>query len=337
MASNIHLAIDASGGDYGPKHSVPATLDALNDFDSVSVTFFGDENQISSILSSKNASSLDRVNIVHTTEVVEMSEKPSLALRNKQASSMWKAVECVASGHADACVSAGNTGALMAMSCYLLKSFETIQRPAICKPMPTRLGASYLLDLGANIDCSPIQLVQFALMGSSFAKIGGCESPRVALLNVGTEGNKGGKNIQEASLLLSQQSELNYVGFVEGDSIYSGDVDVIVCDGFSGNVALKVSEGVAKFAVQTIQQEVSQSFIRRFLAVPLGWLIKSWWLKYNPSLYNGAALLGLRKTVVKSHGAADKLGFYKAVETAIELVEANIVDRIEHALSCQKA
>ena len=317
----------------GAAEYISATLEVLRDYASVKVSLFGNHKQINPYLkSSRHQLPVERVHVIHSDQVVEMHDKPGLALRNKQASSMWKALELVATGQADACVSAGNTGALMAMSCHLVKSFDKIQRPAICKPMPTRLGASYLLDLGANIRCSADQLIQFAHMGASLAYSNGRVNPTVALLNVGIEANKGGKEIQQAAEVLEADDRINYVGFVEGDLIYSGDVDVIVCDGFAGNVALKVSEGVAKFAAQSIREELNHSIIRRMLSIPLGWLIKSWWQKYNPALYNGAVLLGLKKIVVKSHGSADKQGFYKAIETAIELVDANILGRIEFAL-----
>lgn len=318
------------GGDFGPRSCVLATLEFLQKFPQVRITIVGDQEKISSLISPSSQS--DNLDCLHADQVVEMAEAPASALRHKQSSSMWLALKLVADGHADACVSAGNTGALMAMSCHLIRPFEGIRRPAICKPMPTAKGRSLLLDLGANIECNAEQLTQFGLMGTALAKIYGDPRPAVALLNVGAEASKGGANIQQAAKNLAAIEAINFVGFVEGDEIFSGQVDVIVCDGFAGNVALKTSEGVAKFAVKTMREQVENSLFRRILALPLGIVLKTWWKQYNPSLYNGAALLGLRKIVVKSHGAADKLGFYKAIEAAKDQVEANIAQRVESSL-----
>ena len=330
MAPKQHIAIDAMGGDFGPRFCVPASLKFLKNHPHISATLVGDSDQIQPLV---NLSSVaDRVTVQHTNEIVEMDEKPGLALRRKRSSSMWIALQLLAEGKADACVSAGNTGALMGMGRHLIKSIDGIHRPAICKPMPTAKGVSYLLDLGANLECSAEQLYQFALMGVALARLNGVRNPKVSLLNVGSEKTKGGVEIQEAARLIKRQKDFNFVGFMEGDAIFSGEVDVIVCDGFAGNVALKVSEGVAKFAVQTLKEEVDTSLIKRFLSLPLGIVLKSWWKKYNPSLYNGAALLGLKKIVVKSHGGADQLGFYKAIEAAVDQVNANMASRIEKSL-----
>ena len=318
------------GGDFGPRSCVLATLEFLQAFPHIRITLVGDQQQITPLIPSDIPS--DVLSLLNAEQVVEMAEAPASALRHKQASSMWQALKMVADGKADACVSAGNTGALMAMSCHLIRPFEGIRRPAICKPMPTARGRSLLLDLGANIECNAEQLTQFGLMGTALAKIYGDREPKVALLNVGAEASKGGVNIQQAAKNLEGIDAVNFVGFVEGDEIFSGEVDVIVCDGFAGNVALKTSEGVAKFAVKTMREQVETSLFRRLLALPLGIVLRTWWKKYNPSLYNGAALLGLRKIVVKSHGAADKLGFYKAIEAAKDQVEANIAARVESSL-----
>ena len=318
------------GGDFGPRFCVLATLEFLRKNPTTKATLVGDQRKIQRLL--KHSSFLDRITVCHTTEEVKMADKPGFALRHKQSSSMWKTLEMVAAGQVDACVSAGNTGALMAMSCHLIKPVKGIQRPAICKPMPTANGVTYLLDLGANLECSAEQLVQFAQMGVALAKLDGTAKPKVALLNIGAETTKGGIEIRKAAEALEKGGEYEFVGFLEGDSLFSGVVDVIVCDGFVGNVALKVSEGVAKFAVQSLKQEVADSFIKRVLAVPVGIVLRSWWKKYNPSLYNGAALLGLKGIVVKSHGSADQKGLYKAIEAAVDQVEAKVAERIEVSL-----
>ena len=318
------------GGDFGPRFCVPASLKILKNYPTISLTLFGDIQKIKDYVPKTH--NFDRLSIVHCDSAVEMSDRPGYALRHKQKSSMWQAVELVANERADACVSAGNTGALMAMGRHLIKPISGIHRPAICKPMPASGRVSYMLDLGANIQCSSEQLYQFALMGGALARLSGAFRPKVALLNVGSEATKGGAEIQLAARQIEDDENLDYIGYLEGDDIFSGRADVIVCDGFTGNVALKVSEGVAKFAIRTLRDEATSSIVKRLFSPALGMLLRSWWRKYNPSLFNGAALLGLRKTVIKSHGGADQLGIYKAIEAAIEQIEANIANRIEKSL-----
>ena len=319
------------GGDHGPRFCVPASLKILNDYSSISLTLIGDSQQIRTYL--PESYDTERLAIVHSEHVVEMSDRPGYALRHKQQSSMWRAIELVSNNLADACVSAGNTGALMAMGRHLIKPISGIHRPAICKPMPAENQVSYMLDLGANIQCTSEHLYQFALMGAAIARLTGARQPKVALLNVGSESTKGGADIHAAAQRIEGDDELDFIGYLEGDEIFSGRADVIVCDGFSGNVALKVSEGVAKYAIKSLRHEATASFVKRLFSPAIGMLLRSWWRKYNPSLFNGAAMLGLRKTVIKSHGSADQLGFYKAIEAAIEQVEANIAERIEKSLS----
>ena len=318
------------GGDFGPRFCVPASLRILENYPTISLTLIGDTQQIQSLLPVDYK--VERLSIVHSGNVVSMSDRPGYALRHKQQSSMWRAIELVANDGADACVSAGNTGALMAMGRHLIKPISGIHRPAICKPMPASNQVSYMLDLGANIQCSSEHLYQFALMGAAIARLNGAQHPKIALLNVGSESTKGGGDIHAAAERIERDADLDFIGYLEGDEIFGGRADVIVCDGFSGNVALKVSEGVAKYAIQSLRHEASSSFVKRFFSPVIGMLLRSWWHKYNPSLFNGAALLGLRKTVIKSHGGADQLGFYKAIEAAIEQVEANIAVRIEKSL-----
>lgn len=319
------------GGDFGPRFCVPASLKFIQANPLISATLVGDKGKISPYLNDESLS--ERISILHTEQEVDMVDKPGAALRHKRESSMWKALELLADGRADACVSAGNTGALMAMSRHLVKTFEGMSRPAICKPIPTAKGDSYLLDLGANLSCSPRQLLQFAVMGSALARVNGCENPAVALLNVGAETTKGGEGIQQAFALLSEAPELNFKGFIEGNKLYSGNVDVVVCDGFVGNVALKVSEGAADFILSSLREEFSKNIFRKLLGIFIRFSLKGWRDRFNPSKYNGAALLGLKKIVVKSHGGADPFGFYQALTTAVQQVEAQIPEKIQNCLA----
>ncbi|VUD56576.1 Phosphate acyltransferase [Thalassocella blandensis] len=319
------------GGDFGPRFCVPATLKFLHANPLISATLVGDKDQISPYLNDETLN--NRVAVLHAEQQVDMVDKPGVALRHKRESSMWKALELLAQDGADACVSAGNTGALMAMSRHLVKTFDGLSRPAICKPIPTAKGDSYLLDLGANLNCSPRQLLQFAVMGSALARVNGCSNPAVALLNVGAETTKGNDDIQQAFALLNDAPEINFKGFIEGNKLYSGSVDVVVCDGFVGNVALKVSEGAADFILTSLREEFSKNIWRKFLGIFIRFSLKGWRDRFNPSKYNGAAFLGLKKIVVKSHGGADPFGFYQALATAVQQVEAQIPEKIQNCLA----
>jgi len=318
------------GGDFGPRFCVPATLKFLQSFPDYTVSLVGFEQEITPLLEGCTCNS--RISVVAAEEVVGMAEKPGVAYRHRRKSSMWRALELVAAGDADGCVSAGNTGALMAMSRHHVKTIMNMSRPAICKLIPTASGNSYLLDMGANLDCTPQQLLQFAIMGSALAKVDGCLTPRVALLNVGAETTKGSQEIQQALSLLEQHPLVNFNGFIEGHDLYSGNVDVIVCDGFVGNVALKVSEGAATFILSSLRKEFTSSIWGRVLGGLNHYLLKHWRERFDPSKYNGAAFLGLRKTVVKSHGGADARGFYEALRTAAQQIEAEIPLKIEQCL-----
>lgn len=322
------------GGDIGPRLCVAAGVSFLSQHPSTSITFVGDQTEIDTCLKRQGNSVVGtgRIRIVHTTDIVDTAEKAGIALRHKRSSSMWKSLELLGNGEVDACVSGGNTGALMAMSRHLIGTFADINRPAICKLIPTAKNSSLLLDLGANLECSAAQLVQFAVMGSSLAKVGGKQHPKVALLNVGSEITKGSEAIQEAASLMRAHPAIEFGGFVEGNKLYSGDFDVIVCDGFVGNVALKVSEGVAAFILDSLRKQMASNVIRKMAAVLIKPAMKSWSEQINPSRYNGAALLGLKKVVVKSHGGADAEGFHRALETAKEQIEANIPAKIENCL-----
>jgi glycerol-3-phosphate acyltransferase PlsX len=326
------IALDAMGGDHGPAEVVPAALAALRSHPDLVLILVGQETVLADILRQHATAPSARLEIVHAPEVVEMHEPPSVALRSKKQSSMRIAIDLVKDGRADACVSAGNTGALMAMARYVLKMLPGIDRPAICTTMPGINGATHLLDLGANVSPTSEQLFQFAVMGSELCSaIDNIESPTVALLNVGAEEIKGNDIVKQAAALLSQ-SYLNYVGFVEGSDFYTGKVNVIVCDGFSGNIALKASEGVAEFLTYHARREFSRSLYGRFAAWLCGPILRAIRNHIDPRTYNGASLLGLLGIVVKSHGGADRVGFAHAIDEAVLEVEKNVPDRIASRL-----
>jgi glycerol-3-phosphate acyltransferase PlsX len=262
-----------------------------------------------------------------------MSESAAKALRFKKDSSMRVATNLVKAGEADACVSAGNTGALMATARFVFKTIPGIERPAICSALPTMTGMTHVLDLGANVDCSPKQLLQFGMMGSVLAAaIVGIEKPKVALLNIGEEEMKGNDKVQEAARLLTA-SDLNYIGFVEGNDIFRGTADVVVCEGFVGNVALKASEGVATM----LSKHLKASFMRTTYSKLVGLLAKpvlsSFKQRFDPRVYNGASFLGLRGIAIKSHGSADAFAFFNAIKAAKIEVEQKVPEHIQYHLA----
>ncbi len=301
-------------GDFGPRIAVPAALDFIDANADVTLILVGDPLQIQPLLTLPESG---RLRVEAAASVVSMTDKPSFALRKRRDSSMAGAIRLVATGEADACVSAGNTGALVAMGRYQLHTRPGIDRPAITTTIPTRTGHCYMLDLGANVDCSAEHLFQFALMGSALSEaVDGLQAPRVALLNVGEEEIKGNEQVRLASQLLQQYAPLNYIGYIEGNDIYSGKADVVVCDGFVGNVALKSSEGLARFIAQQLQQSFARSWYRRVIAVLAKPVLKQLWRQLDPSDRNGASLLGLQGIVVKSHGSATRECFGHAIGQA---------------------
>ncbi|NHO65236.1 phosphate acyltransferase PlsX [Aestuariicella hydrocarbonica] len=326
MPAQLTLAVDLMGGDLGPRSTLPAALNFAQANPELAIILVGEASTAPSSLP-------DNVHFVVSTQVVSMSDKPAYALRNKQDSSMWKAIDLVARGEAQACISAGNTGALMAMGKYLLKTFPGIDRPAICKAVPTAKGASYVLDLGANVDCTSEQLVQFALMGSVLAETAGVSSPSVGLLNIGSEDIKGNEQIRLASALLESNDHLNYVGYIEGDGIFTGAADVVVCDGFVGNVALKVSEGVARLLASYLRELLEGGFWNRLVGQIARPLLLKWHTKFDPARYNGASFLGLQGVVVKSHGSVDAKGFECALAVAKEQAAGDIPNKINHQIA----
>jgi fatty acid/phospholipid synthesis protein PlsX len=320
-------------GDLGPRVVIAAAIHFVATFPEVELLLVGDQDQIQALLSSNAIPAHPAIRVLHAPDVVAMHEDPLSALRHKKNSSMWQALLLVQNGAADACVSAGNTGALMAISKYLLKTFPGIDRPAICKSLPVEQSSSYMLDLGANLTCTAEQLHQFALMGSVLAASSGISEPTVALLNVGVEETKGTEVIRRCHELLSTDKQLNYVGFMESDAIFFGRANVIVCDGFAGNVALKSSEGVARLIAQKIQKSFARRWYLGLLAIFMRPLLQEWRRDLNPGAYNGASFLGLQKPVVKSHGSADEHAFYQALSVAMEQVVQKVPARIQDALS----
>jgi len=322
------------GGDHGPSVVVPAALKQLDGEPELRIILVGDREVLERELKSRGHAGDDRLRVHHASQKVEMDEPPAQALRNKKDSSMRVAINLVKQGEAGACVSAGNTGALMATARYVLKTLPGVDRPAIITALPTITGHTHVLDLGANVDCSAEHLFQFAVMGSVLvAAVDGNARPRVGLLNIGEEAIKGNEQVKEAAALLSRSDAVNYIGYVEGDDIYKGSADVVVCDGFVGNVALKTSEGVAKMISHFMRQEFNRNWLTRIaglLALPV---LRAFRNRVDPRRYNGASLVGLQGIVVKSHGSADELSFANAIQVARREAQKNVPERISHQLS----
>jgi len=328
LAVRQTIALDAMGGDYGPSIVVPAALHFLGERDDLRLILVGREEAVRQHLPQRAAAD-ERIEVRHTSQEVGMDELPSKALRGKKDSSMRVAIDLVKQGEADACVSAGNTGALMATARFVLKTLPHIDRPAIITAIPALDGQTHVLDLGANVDCTAEHLFQFAVMGSELVRaVQGVKAPRVGLLNIGEEEIKGNDQVRAAHELLAASS-LNYVGYVEGDDIYIGDVDVIVSDGFVGNVALKASEGVAKLIAQMLKRRFGRNLLTRLsglIALPV---LRGFRDEVDPRRYNGASLLGLRGIVIKSHGGADALAFEHALRIADREIRSQVIARIE--------
>lgn len=305
------------GGDHGPQVVIPAAISALQKHPDVVLILVGDETTLQAALTQQNLTDKARLQIHHASQVVAMDESPQTALRSKKDSSMRVAINLVKEGVAAACVSAGNTGALMATARFVLKTLPGIERPAIVTALPTMKGHSYVLDLGANVDSSAEHLVQFALMGSVLAElVDGKKQPTVGLLNIGAEEIKGSERVKEAARLLSQ-TDLNYVGFIEGDGLYKGEVDVLVCDGFVGNVLLKASEGVAHMIRHYLRNSFKRNLFTKFAALIAYPVLNHFRKELDPRAYNGANFIGLQGIVIKSHGGADSFAFANAIDIAV--------------------
>ncbi len=329
MSSTI--AIDAMGGDFGPKVTIPASLDCLKANPDLKIILVGDDAVLKELLDQALIDFKDRLSIQHASQQVEMDESPLKALKGKKDSSMRVAINLLRDGEADACVSAGNTGALMATARFVLKMIPGIDRPAIISTLPSIFGHTHILDLGANVDCSAEHLYQFAIMGEEVVKaVEEIDSPKIGLLNIGEEDMKGNSQVKAAAKLF-ETSSLNYIGYVEGNSINAGSVkvDLIVTDGFVGNVALKSIEGAAKMIGSKLKDAFSQNIFTKIAAIVAYPVLKSFKDSIDPRMYNGASFIGLRGLVIKSHGGADVLAF----ETAIHLAEVEIKQDVIRKIS----
>lgn len=325
------IAVDAMGGDNSPKAVVDAIILSHRKYPRVSFVLYGDQRLVSEYLD-LSAIDSDRISVIHTEKSIPPHEKPSIAVRSGRGSSMWLAIEAVKNGAADAVISSGNTGALMGIAKLQLRTLSSIDRPAICTLIPHLLGHSVMLDLGANIECDAENLLQFAIMGNAYAKIIlGIERPTIGLLNVGSEIIKGNSVIKEAFNLLLEQ-ELNFCGYIEGDDLAGGKADVIVTDGFTGNIALKTAEGTASLCKKFMAESFNQSIFAK-----LGYFfarnsLKKTFSKFDSRLYNGAMLIGLNGVVIKSHGSADEVAFASAISSTIELVRKRVNHQITELL-----
>ena len=331
MTRQSIVAIDAMSGDGGTAVIVAAAKKVLDTHSALHLKLVGNAQILETHI--KAAGLPDgRYTVVPAAEVVTMDDSAAVALRSKKKSSMRLAINLVKEGEAGACVSAGNTGALMAISKFVLKTIKGIDRPAIATTLPAIDGHTHMLDLGANVDCSADHLYQFAMMGSILANaVDGMEAPRIGLLNIGAEDIKGNEQVKQAAPLLAQSS-LNYIGFVEGDEIYSDHVDVVVCDGFVGNVSLKTSEGVARMVSHYLKQEFVRSPWNKLVGLIAKPVLKAFGSRIDPRRYNGASLLGLKGVVIKSHGGADEVAFANAIEIALLEIDKDVPSMIAAGL-----
>ncbi|MES4613429.1 MAG: phosphate acyltransferase PlsX [Ewingella sp.] len=331
--NRLTLALDVMGGDFGPSVTVPASLQALISNSELHLLLVGDPDAITPFLAKADPSLRERIRIIPAESVIASDARASQAIRASKGSSMRVALELIKSGDAQACVSAGNTGALMGLAKMVIKPLEGIERPALMTVLPNQLRSkTVVLDLGANVECDSTMLVQFAVMGSVMAEeVIGIENPRVALLNIGEEESKGLDNIRDAAAILKNTPAINYIGYLEGNELLTGKTDVMVCDGFVGNVTLKTMEGVIRMFLSLLKSSGEGGK-------------KAWWLKWlgrilqkklakrfghlNPDQYNGACLVGLRGIVIKSHGGANQRAFAVAIEQAVQAVQRQVPHRI---------
>ena len=331
--TRLTLALDVMGGDFGPSVTVPAALQALNSNSQLTLLLVGDPDTIAPLLAKADFEQRSRLQVIPAQSVIASDARPAQAIRASRGSSMRIALELVKEGRAEACVSAGNTGALMGLAKLLLKPIEGIERPALVTMLPHQLkGKTVVLDLGANVDCDSTMLVQFAIMGAVLAEEAiGIKDPRVALLNIGEEEMKGLSSIRDAAAVLKTLPTLNYIGYLEANELLTGKTDVLVCDGFTGNVTLKTMEGVVRMFLSLLKSQGEGKKRSWWLLLLKRWLQKSLARRFshlNPDQYNGACLLGLRGSVIKSHGAANQRAFSVAIEQAVQAVQRQIPQRI---------
>jgi glycerol-3-phosphate acyltransferase PlsX len=329
--NKITIAVDAMGGDFGPPVIVPAALQVLADYEALNLILVGNSDVLQKVLRTHNGENHPRLEIQHASQKVEMDELPAQALRGKKDSSMRVAINLVKENRAQACVSAGNTGALMATARFVLKTIPGIDRPAIISTLPTLSSKKNMrmLDLGANVDSTAENLFQFAVMGSVLASaVDNIKNPKIYLLNIGEEDIKGNEQVKQTAQLLMNAKMLNYAGYIEGDEIYKGDADVVVCDGFVGNVSLKTTEGVAILIGKLIKENYQRNLFTRLVGLLSKPILKSVAKHIDPNRYNGATFIGLQGIVTKSHGGANQQAFARALEEAIMQVNKNIPQRI---------
>ncbi|QIF97793.1 phosphate acyltransferase PlsX [Proteus terrae] len=337
--TNLTIALDAMGGDFGPRITVPACLRALASNPHLKILLVGQPDSISPLLANQNAELISRLQVIPAEHVVANDAKPSQAIRASKGTSMRVALDLVKTGEAQACVSAGNTGVLMGLAKLRLNAIDGIDRPALVSVLPNqKKGKTVVLDLGANVNCDSKMLVQFAVMGAVMAEeIAEIDSPKVALLNIGEEESKGLDNIREAATVLKSTPNINYIGYVEGNELLTGKTDVLVCDGFAGNVSLKTMEGVIRVFLSLIKSSTTENKKTSWwMKILKKWLQKRLIKRFghmNPDQYNGASLLGLRGIVIKSHGGANESAFTAAIEQAVHAVERKIPERIASRLT----
>lgn len=334
------LALDAMGGDFGPTVVVPASLQALSIYPQLILLLVGNPDVIESVLKPSHFKYTNRLIVIPAKSVISDSARPAQAIRLSQDTSMRIALELIKSGRAQACVSAGNTGALMGLSKLVLKSIHGIDRPALVTVLPNlKKSKTVILDLGANIACNDVMLVQFAIMGSVLSEhIVGVTNPRVALLNIGSEETKGLDNIRSASEILHTIESIHYIGYIEANDLLTGKTDVLVCDGFIGNITLKTMEGIIRVILSLLQSSYPRrKKMHHWIFKSMKWYMSKFFLKQfmqlNPDRYNGAYLVGLRSTVIKSHGNANKHAFTEAIIQAVNAVEKKIPEKIADRLS----
>jgi len=334
VTESVTIAIDAMSGDVGVEVTVPAALSMLRANDDLQLILVGKKEYLEPALD-KAAVLNGRVRVHDAREVVEMDDHPADAMRKKKDSSMRVAINLVKDGDAGACVSAGNTGALMATGRFVLKTVSGIDRPAIMTGIPAKIGRVHMLDLGANVGCTAEQLFQFGVMGSVLVRgIEGIDEPRIGLLNIGEESIKGNDTVREAAALFSD-SDLNYIGFIEGDAISEPKADVVVCDGFTGNVALKTMEGTARLVRHFLIEEFKSGLYGRLAGLVAWPVLRSLSRRVDPRRYNGASLVGLNGIVVKSHGSADALAFQQAIQVAMVEVDKDVPEQIRSMMEKQ--
>ena len=327
----MKIAIDAMGGDHGLDVVLPAVahIKKNTEYSDVCLVLVGDKEKITKKLANYDLTLDSNLFIEHASEEIGMDEPPSHALRNKKDSSMRVAINLVKNNFADGCVSAGNTGALVLTAKFVLNTLPGVDRAAILAPFPTEKGLVNFLDLGANISCTSDNLYQFAVLGNTITKyVHNIESPKVALLNIGSESIKGTDTIKDAAELIKTNPEINYTGFAEGNDIFKGNVDVIVCDGFVGNIALKTSEGLYRFFANSIKKQFTRSLYGKFVALLCYPLIKKFKKHLDPKEYNGAMIIGLNGIVVKSHGGADAVSFANAIQHTIKAVKTDVINKL---------